>query len=529
MTESSLETMPWDQHPSIYEHICQHIPAEGPGLNQEGYELPDHEKVNAGKAIRFAPGALDGVFSHHVSGPDEDQQVHEIAAAVIAYCHQPTAANKRAVYELALNEQILGLIDAVLKAIVSEASLDGQRLYELGYSLATESPDREPVKFGIALIGIFDWPPHVEVLQALGRHDEFTLFCAVALTNLTEGSELALWELAKSAKSWGRVQTVERLADTQNPEIKHWLLREGYRNGVLNEYLAYTCAVTGDLLTALAAEVVDQPLLDGAGDLLTALIRGGPAEDMGCYEDGPRATRLFVDQMMAVAQSLEHFHALEEIRNYVRSETAEWDQLVDFGWTEELRQSIAVDCDAILQRPMWVTLTEAELQSDDNGKYFIALSAADSLGIDTWETQVARVRRDAGNGSNWYQLATHATDERIDEVVALAEELLNPNELATGPGLEMGLGLEWQQHNALEYVLQELGKFPGHGRQLLLCGLRSPIIRSRNMVATAMDAWGKPLWGHELTVALERAIAEEPDEDVRDTLEKLAAGEPLDD
>lgn len=29
---------------------------------------------------------------------------------------------------------------------------------------------------------------------------------------------------------WGRIHVVERLAQTENAEIKHWLLREGYRN-----------------------------------------------------------------------------------------------------------------------------------------------------------------------------------------------------------------------------------------------------------------------------------------------------------
>jgi hypothetical protein len=49
-----------------------------------------------------------------------------------------------------------------------------------------EAPDREPVKFGIAILGLFRQPADEELFQALGRHDEFTLFCAVALTNSSE-------------------------------------------------------------------------------------------------------------------------------------------------------------------------------------------------------------------------------------------------------------------------------------------------------------------------------------------------------
>jgi hypothetical protein len=37
---------------------------------------------------------------------------------------------------------------------------------------------------------------------------------------------------------WGRIQTVRRLAGTQDPQIKAWLLRHGFRNQIMDEYLA---------------------------------------------------------------------------------------------------------------------------------------------------------------------------------------------------------------------------------------------------------------------------------------------------
>jgi hypothetical protein len=58
--------MPWDQRPSIYDHIRSHVPADGPGLTEGGETLPDEERVNAGSKIRWAAGAMDGVLSHHM-------------------------------------------------------------------------------------------------------------------------------------------------------------------------------------------------------------------------------------------------------------------------------------------------------------------------------------------------------------------------------------------------------------------------------------------------------------------------------
>jgi hypothetical protein len=59
----------------------------------------------------------------------------------------------------------------------------GFHLYELAYSLVSESPDREPVKFGIAILGLYRKSSNEELFQTLGWHEEFTLFCAVALAN----------------------------------------------------------------------------------------------------------------------------------------------------------------------------------------------------------------------------------------------------------------------------------------------------------------------------------------------------------
>ena len=57
--------------------------------------------------------------------------------------------------------------------------------------------------------------------------------------------------LATHVHGWGRVHLVERLESTNNAEIKEWLLRDGYKNSVMYEYLAYPCATTGGLLHAL--------------------------------------------------------------------------------------------------------------------------------------------------------------------------------------------------------------------------------------------------------------------------------------
>ena len=142
------------------------------------------------------------------------------------------------------------------------------------------SAHREAVKFGTTLIGFAGSSDDLDILQSIGANEEFTLYSAIAITRVAPDPEQALWEIAKRVWNWGRIQFVQRLKDTKNVDIQRWMLREGFRNGVMDEYLACICAQTGRLDEALKQYPVDDALLDGAADIIHALIMGGPGEDI---------------------------------------------------------------------------------------------------------------------------------------------------------------------------------------------------------------------------------------------------------
>src|SRR5699024_7633573 len=73
----------------------------------------------------------------------------------------------------------------------------------LGRHLATRSGHREPVKVGIALLGLGPEPADRDVLHTLARHEEFTLYCAVALANTATDREGELWRVAQLVDGWG--------------------------------------------------------------------------------------------------------------------------------------------------------------------------------------------------------------------------------------------------------------------------------------------------------------------------------------
>lgn len=520
--------MPWDRRPSILEHVRSHVPDDGPGLTDGGETLPDEDKIAQGSKIRWAAGAFDGVATHHMGTGEDDEAVRETVRLVAGYSRRPTATNKAAVYSHVIAAQVVSIIDPVIEALVNEPQIGHDRLYELSRSFATEAPDREPVKLGIALLGLFGSPQDRELFLTLGRHEEFTLFCVVALANSPEHAEHALWTLARSVTGWGRIHAVERLARTDDPEIRRWLLREGYRNSVMYEYLAATCARAGGLLAALGDDTeVDRGLLTAAGEILQALIAGGPAEGIDDYEDARPVIESYLGHMASSAETIEDFLHVHANRGYLDEDDSCWASRYDVGWSPEVRDRLRSECGAILGRPEWPDRVRAKLASGDELDFFHADLAARALGIDTWEVHWRRLLEKPADPGRWYHVMALCDEARIGEVMAFAEASIDLTGIATGAGDELGFGPGFEPHRCLDYVLQELRRFPGRGTVLIEAGLCSPVVRNRNMAVVALAAWPRESWPSGLAESLGRAAECEPDEGVRERMQKALKGEPL--
>jgi hypothetical protein len=521
-----LPTMPWDRRPSILEFVRSHVAEGRPGLSDDGYTLPDEDRINEGSKLRWAAGAWDGVTTHHMGTDQNEQAVRRTVELVLAYSRQPTAANKHAVYQHVIAAHVVSIIDPVIEALVGEPGIRHDRLYELARSLVTEAPDREPVKFGVALLGLFRQPADMELFQTLGRHDEFTLFCAVAVTNSSDAPDEALWTLARNVTGWGRIHVVERLARTENPAVKRWLLREGFRNSVMYEYLAATCARAGGLLAALSEDRVDRELLTAAGEIIQALIAGGPAEGVDDYEDARPVIESYLGHVGSSAETIPDFLHVNSVKGFLGEDDSRWASRFDAGWTAECRDRLRSLCDSILGRPEWPVRVLAELGSEDELEFAHADQAAKALGIDTWDIHW-RLREKPTDPGRWYHVMTLCDGERIGRVVEFAEANIDLTAIATGAADELGLGRGFEPHSCLDYVLQELRRFPGRGARLIGAGLRSPVVRNRNMAVAALAGWPRGEWPGELATALAQAAGCEPREDVGERMQTVLRGEPL--
>ena len=113
---------------------------------------------------------------------------------------------------------------------------------------------------------------------------------------------------------------------------------------------------------------------------------------------------------------------------------------------------------------------------------------------------------------------------RIDEILAYTEATLPFDQIETGPADEMGLGPEFRPHQALDWVLQDLHRFPGKGWRLIKAGMHSPAVRNRNMAINALASWRREDWPADAVQFVLKAHEAEPVDSIKRRLVDLLEG-----
>jgi hypothetical protein len=515
--KKTIPLFPWSGRESIYEFIRDHIDRSG-NLAYEFDDLPDGKEYFQDQKFRWVGGAMDSL----TGGNSKD--AHQIARRLYwllrKQVSKPSDGNRRAIYLYVMGNEIVNYIDLLLDMIHQEFAFNGRVLKQEAVWLATKSAHRNPVKLGIALLGIFQCDDQLDVLYTLGKHDEFTLYSVVAICNGVENHTQCLFELAKHIDGWGKINLVQRL-EPDSEEIKAWLLRKGCQNRIMNEYLAYTCAVKGDLAEALEREDIELDLYKGAGVIVEALINGGPAEDMDDYEQSRPVIVNFLRHSKRAACGLDDFLVIASIRDYLEQQPEQWVKRQEAGWTEQIRTASLADCIALLERNSWPELVWNDIASKDGFKHYQAVQAGRILNLDIWPTLFEQLKADPMNDGLYYNVMRAHDRDRIAQVVEFAENNLPLEDIASGPKDETVFGPEFKAHNCLDFIIQDLDPYEGMGKRLISAALWSPSTRNRNMALKVLKAWKPEYWPDETKKILIRLQSVEPNMKTKEEVIKL--------
>jgi len=520
--DPTIQDLPWLSTPSIWLYIRKYIDPSTGRLKPEGEKLPDDVRRTADIKMRWAAGALDGVFGHHAGANHDPNQAKKISSLVLKIARSDHSDREKIeLYTLLLRDDLLTYIDLVVNEVLHSKIELRPRLQNFTAFLLHEAPDRGPVKFAISLSGILQNEDEIETIAILGRHEEFTLYSAVALSNIMKDPEMQLWNMAKTVSGWGRIHLVERLSRTQKPQIKNWLLRDGYKNSIMYEYLAYPCAVGGDLRAALEKPEIDAPLLKSGGEIIEALINGGPAQDIDDYDDAPAVLINYLRHLSRHASRLEHFLWAHVIYRYLVEGLTDPIERNEKGWDSNLYENALLVANQILSLPAWARQVREDLNSPDQSRFYLADRVAQVLGIDTWDQHWKLLQADPLSSRLWFYVMRNITPDHAGQAVQMAMEVLDLSEITSEMLDESRFGIKHPHFACLDIILQGLNDFPGLGWPLVAAGLKSHLVSNRNKAIQVLGRWGRANWTDEMYQTLVDAYQAEPMEKVKELIQKV--------
>lgn len=356
-----LEFLPWDNKEKILPFIQNQVQLHNKIV--DGF-LPDDEYVYDENHPRMAAGLSDNLINE-VPTPFYAKKLLKLFEEQL---NNPTNKTRKATYEKITFDTIASYGGELIERFY-EAQLDETLVQQEALWLLEHAAHREVVKFSILVLGCTDCDKYKDLLFTLGLHDEFTQYVLFALQRGTIHANHQIWQLAQSIHGWGKIWAVEQL-EANTPEIKQWLLINGCENLISNEYLAYQCAIKGELDVALYEESISKELYEGAGQIIEALLNDRAPEGMG-IEDYPYASAVlsrFVYHARIHCKTLKDFYPLMKISEFLNKDNAVWEARHNDQWKEHECIATQQTLHPLINDTKWHQLAVGALKQENNVK-----------------------------------------------------------------------------------------------------------------------------------------------------------------
>jgi hypothetical protein len=515
-----IEILEWKTDESILKFLYSNLDNNG-NLNDITSDLPDEKKAD--DKVRFAPGLLDAIFGADDSD-DSKKRISALSNHISKVAKKGDKLSQQEFYRLITeNEGVIGIIDEFLQNIVNESLPIEPYLLNFAKDLTTKTNQRNAVKFGIAILGLCQNKSVLNDIKILGLHGEFTVYSSIAIGYLSDNAENDLWELAKKVEGWGKIQVVSRLSrpDLKEP-IKEWLILEGYKNDIMYEHLAFTCAINGELHKKLEVENIEHNLYKSASDIIKALIfADSPSESISEYIYASQVVQDFIRHSKKHSTDITDFNTLHSFKNYLSELQDNNEEQNKNGWNQDIISNCIINIVGILNSRNWKTIAEEGLKSRDNTTYWNAKLASKILEIDLWETVWGKLNENPVDSSAWYDVTHYSKPEHSDLIIDFALKHLPFEELATGPKDSNAFGDNYNMHSCLDYATTYLENYPKKGEKIILTALQNSVTRNRNMAIRVLDKWKQENWTTEIEKEVRRLYGIEPNNNTKENIERL--------
>lgn len=458
---------------SIYNRICHAF--------KEDHTLPinfELEKYSTQESIKFAPGALEGIFGHHTSGDDgKNDKLYDFLIKRINQ-RPEIIINELEKSGLLSNEKVI--TDGIVKQIYkNKEHIPADSLINLACSFITDGTEEYTVKLGLILLVLFNIDNNAKlknILLDLAVWEGFTEYVIQNMSDWTDKNN-AYFQLAKRLNGWGKIDAVEQL-DPETEEIKEWILCDGCKNSIMYSYLALICAEKCDLYSILKTRKLNEHELSGTKDIIEGLLDEGPCEGISVIENANELLLMFVTQYDNNKLSIEDINLLDLILDYANTYDGD-----DKIWIKKIDEIINGYFSQIDFKSSILTALSEK-------KQWYAINIATKHSIDISVEYIEQMKNDFESNVNYISYL-FGINQYVEEVVKICEDNLVYEKVACGMGKLFSLGKT--EHWNVDMVVQYLGNYPYLGENLIKASIHSPITRYRNMAAKAMEGWKQKL------------------------------------
>lgn len=470
---------------SLYKWILDNT-SEGSLSDEKQSELPDYESKNLSwptlDKISVAPGVLDGVIGTEADEAAElAKRLYLIIMSFLDDNNKDIDIKLGRVYGFLIEHSTITYIDSFID-LLSEQQSNKELLHvclKISSVFASEGIHREAVKFGVAIMGLFNFTEDdIQLFMTLGLADEFSKFISFALVRQELNENI--FTLAKATQGWGRINYIDRL-EPLSDEIKLWLIYEGYKCSIGANNVALKCVTKGNLLACIKQNGWSEKLFDATANLLHGLIEPGPTDGIDGYEDSKEVFELFIEESRHQDMNIDRFYLVCEIFFYIR------DYYENEGWSKEEKDVLVQKIgDTAYERGIdWEAMVFEDLTN------YKARTIAKALGIDIWD-KLFELAQEADEFDDWYALTQTDDATKYKKFCELAEQKLPLKQIASGPKDELGLGGEFNSHMHLTMIIQKLDDFGDMiGVELVKTALNSPVTNNRNMALRVIESWSE--------------------------------------
>ncbi|GJI57056.1 hypothetical protein BATMR_00840 [Bacillus altitudinis] len=445
-----IDLLPWDHKERIVPFIQQQIQSHHKIVDDR---LPDEDYLFDENEPRLAPGLSD----YYVDERPAPFYVKKLLKLFEIQLNHPANETRKKTYEKIISNNMASRSSELIERF-QQTQWDESRVQQEALWLLEHAAHREVVKFAVMILGCTNCEKYKELLFTIGMHEEFTSYVVFALKNGTIQGNEHVWRLAKSVDGWGKISAVEQL-EASTPEIKRWLLTKGCENTIMNEYLAYTCALNGDLETALSEDEISKELYDGASLIIQALLEDEVSiYGIDEYSNASSVLCRFIHHAHKHCQTIEDFYPILKINEFLNDEQEIWEDRLNDSWKQDDYKAIQEAVQPFINDSRWPKLATDSLQQGFSSQ---ALKIALFYRLDVIEHLFALLEKDPANSEIYFAVMDTNHQEHIRELCTFAETHLSL------------LNLSDDEVACLQYIVQDLYEHEGVGLSLIQAALRS--------------------------------------------------------